>query len=188
MPDRNEFTASASLTAIALGLLGDDGLLMPPSLPSGGAIAADDDAMTMTVISVDTPLELDDSAVFELERAPQGTMPADLMARITQHGMIMGNLRDASRAGSYVRLSQFPVDVARAQADFRPNQLEEHLQWCLLAFERIQRDRTEWAALFEKAFYVETELIQFAENEKVYAEEVDAGLYSNAYKEAFYDA
>lgn len=187
MPDRNDFTSSASATALAAGILGDGGLLAAPGA-QGAQPPPPDDGATWTVVAIDTPLELDDSAVFELERMPRGTLPADLVTRALERGMIAGNLRDASRAGSYARLSQFPVDVARAQSNFRPNQLEEHLQWCLLAFERIQRDRAAWAALFEKAFYVETELIQFAANEQVYAEEVDAGLYSNAYKEAYHDA
>jgi hypothetical protein len=100
-------------------------------------------------------------------------------------GFIGKSIRDSSRAGGYIKATHFRVPNPLPKTEFRYWHVDNLLESAAVLVDRFLATQAEWREKLARSFLVETEIMQYLENEKIYASEIASGLYTTPYVEAF---
>lgn len=100
-------------------------------------------------------------------------------------GFIGKSIRDSNRAGGYITATHFTVPNSLPKTEFRYWHVDDLLDSAAALIDRFLSSQAEWREKLARSFQVETEVIQYLENEKIYASEITSGLYTTPYIEAF---
>lgn len=110
------------------------------------------------------------------------------VARWLKSGMIGDSIIRGSTPHSYNRIQEFQLGDPLHNEGFRYWHVEDLLEQMAGFLDRAITHRSEWRERVSKAFYVESEILEYIENDKVYANEVRDGLYEVPYVEAIQEA
>ncbi len=120
----------------------------------------------------------------------QTEIDSDVLIQVSnwlKRGMIGSSVLKGVGEFSYNKIQEFGLDPI-PDGNFRYWHTEDLLDQVAGLLDRAIAHRSEWWEKLSKAFYVESEILQYLETDKIYLDEVRDGLYEVPYLIASYEA